>query len=812
MKLDKKKEPGILPANAALNRMEKSAYFTPLSFIIILFAFVIFFKDFIFSNQIFHSGDLVQAGFFFRSFFVNYFLSNGAVPQWDPYIFGGLPFVDAFHGDIFYPFSKLVFLDPLFKFLSYNLIFHIYLSGIFTYFCARQFRLSKIASLMSAIAYMFSAYLISLIAPFHDGKIFATSLFPLSILFLERGYEKKSFLNFSIYGVVVGVIILTSHAQMAYFALWANFLYTIFKLIFLYIKKKSITQIAHKGLLTVYGVLIGIMISAIQYYPGYYYTKNYSPRSEVKKGWEWATSWSLHEEEAFSLLIPEFAGANTTEARTFYWGKNAFKDNSETVGIVGLFLAIIGIIFYRKKEAYFFGGLAIFSLIYALGANTPFFKLFYNYVFMVKSLRAPSMIMFLFVFSIAILAGMGLQYLLEFVPGSSKRAKKALNYVIFGFPGLMLFLALIFSLAGRGALKLWCSLFYSDASTTMVQQGISKFDVAVMNLPAIQSGAWLGFLFVLIASLCVWLYTHKKAGIIVIIILLIIPIINSLRFNGRFISLFDPNPYLRTNSVVEYLKKDPTKFRVQDFTQNSRLNLAYHGIELVTGYHGNQLKWYDQLLGGPSQRNLPNPRLLNLVGAKYIIIPSNQRIPDGYFGADSVTVVQNFPGGQILRNDNAFPRVFLIDRVMLLENAEAIDNLVLRGKDDLRDIVYLEEQPDIVLPDSSQIGDSAWIESYETDSVVVATRTQNNNILVLTDNYYESWKVFVDGVPGRILRAYGSFRAVAIPAGTQQVMFKYESKRYRTGKTITMATLFYLALIFGYFSLRGIVPKFRARK
>jgi hypothetical protein len=244
MKLDKKKEPKEVPADIALKNIENTAYFTPLSFLVIALAFIILFRDFFFSNKIFHSGDLVQAGFFFRSFFVNFVLDNGVFPKWNPYIFGGLPFVDAFHGDIFYPFSKLIFIGPLFKMLCYNLLLHIYFSGIFTYFCARQFKLSKIASLMSAVAYMFSAYLISLIAPFHDGKIFVTSLFPLSILFLERGFENKSFFNFSIYGLVIGLIILTPHAQMAYFALWANAFYTIFKLVFLYIRTKSITQIA----------------------------------------------------------------------------------------------------------------------------------------------------------------------------------------------------------------------------------------------------------------------------------------------------------------------------------------------------------------------------------------------------------------------------------------------------------------------------------------------------------------------------------------------------------------------------------------
>ncbi|UCC79542.1 MAG: YfhO family protein [Candidatus Zixiibacteriota bacterium] len=808
MKKDRKDQ----PKRDKLSRFENSSYFIPVSFAVIFIAVVIQFREFIFSDKIFHSGDLINAGFFFRSFFESYGSNNWAMPKWNPYIFGGMPFVDAFHGDIFYPFSKLIFVGSIFKMLCWNLILHIYASGIFMYLCARQLKLSKIAALMSAIAYMFSPFLISLIAPLHDGKIFVTSLFPLTIFFLDRAFEKKTLLNFSIYGLVIGLIILTPHVQMAYFTLWANALYTVYKLIILYVQDRSIKKVASKGLLTVYAVVIGLMISAIQFYPGYIYTKKFSPRSEAKKGWQWATSWSLHEEEAFSLIIPEFAGTNTSKAQTYYWGKNPFKDNSETAGIVPLFLALLALVCYRRKESYFFGGLALFSLIYGLGANTPFFRLFYYLIPMVKSLRAPSMIMFLFAFSIAVLAGMGAQYLLDRKQKITKGKDKALKYIIFGFPGLLLLFAILFSMAGRPMLRLWTSLFYSDASATMVQRGISKFDLAIMNLPAIQAGAWFGFFFALIAAVCVWSLWKRKAGILVIIVLLLVPVINSLRFNSRFITVFDYKPYIRTNPVVNFLSKDKTKYRVHDFTQNNRLNLAYHGIELVTGYHGNQLKWYDQLLGGPSQRNITNPRLLNLVGTKYIILPPNQRIPDNYFGLNPVLKALDFSDGQLIRNDNAFPRVYLVDSVRVLSGSEQADNLVLNGNENLRNIVYLEEKPDLKIGGTDPDSDSAWIISYTPDSVLIGTNVRNNGILVLTDNYYDSWNVYIDGSPAKLLRAYGSFRAAAVPGGAKKVLFRYESERYKTGKAITMATMLYLVLVLGYFSLKGVVPKIKTRK
>jgi hypothetical protein len=99
----------------------------------------------------------------------------------------------------------------------------------------------------------------------------------------------------------------------------------------------------------VYAVAIGLMISAIQMYPGVLYTQEYSPRADTKRGWDWATSWSMHEEDAFSLLIPEFVGTNARGTDTYYWGKNAFKDNSDVVGTSAFFLALIGFLFYRRR-------------------------------------------------------------------------------------------------------------------------------------------------------------------------------------------------------------------------------------------------------------------------------------------------------------------------------------------------------------------------------------------------------------------------------------------------------------------------------
>ncbi len=797
----KSTKPAIRSSNGSFDP-ESSPYFAPIAFVILFAAMVILFHRFIFSDLMLWGSDTLQAGIFFRGMLVDYVKQFHSIPQWNPYIFGGMPFVDAFHGDIFYPFSFLKYFGSLFRMLGMILFWHIFFAGIFMYLAARQFKLSKIASLVAGASYMFAPLLVSWVSPGHDGKIFVTTLFPLTILFLDRGFNATTFFKavfeFTVLGGIIGVIILSPHAQMSYFTLWALALYTLFRMIVIFVKQKSVMPAIRPAVLAVYAVLIGLLISAIQFYPGYYYTTHDSPRAESgsKSGWDWATSWSLHEEEAFSLLIPEFSGTGVHDQtiKTYYWGKNYFKDNSESVCIVALFIACIGFFFARRKEAYFFGGLAIFTLLYALGATTPFFKLFYL-IPRVKSLRAPSMIMFLFSFSISLLAAMGLQAIMDHGREWKDKFAQKFNILLFGFPGLMFLIALLFSLNGKGMINLWASIFYSGAGSAIPGQQYTKLDLAYGNLGQIQVGAWFSFIFMAAAAVLIWLYRTEKIPAKALLIVVCLPVINGMRFDSRFVDSFDATKVWAPNPVTEFFTSHPGHYRVMNLGVLSEDLLPYFGVDVVVGYHGNQLRWYDDLLGGPAKSNQGNPRFLNLVGAKYILYGGQQEFPKDYFGDKPITTAASFGQVQILENDNAFPRAYLVDSFRVIPDIKTIHQLVLNGNDDLRKMVYLEEKPDLPISHDTSSADSVWIQDYQDDSVRIGVNVTSNKLLILADNYYRAWKVYVDGKPAPLLRAYGTFRAVAVPAGTKEVYFDYESEMYHVGKVVTLLTSGYVLLI-----------------
>jgi len=739
-----------------------------------------------------HGSDTLNAGVFFRHFYVEYVKARGMIPAWNPYIFGGLPFVDAFHGDIFYPLSILKFFGNFYRMLGLNLVIHIFLSGIFMYFAARQFKLSKISSAVAATGYMFSGYLVSLVAPGHDGKIFVTTLFPLTMLFLDRAFERKPILNITLLGLVLGVIILSPHPQLSYYTLWAVAFYGIFKLVNLFRETKAIVKLVKLSAMLIGAVIIGLFISAIQFYPGYIYTKNYSPRADTKRGYDWATSWAMGEEEAVSLIVPEFSGTNSGEGN-YYWGKNAFKDNSEYAGIIPLFLAMIGLFFARRKEAIFFGGLALFAFIYALGGTTPIFRIFYYLIPNVKSLRAPSTIMFIFLFSVSLLAGIGVQYLMDKSSSISAKIRKRLSIYLLAVPSVLLLFAFLFSAAGESMLSLYSSIFYSGIKSMAVGQGMTKWSLAVMNLPNIKAGFWIVFLFTGATAAAIWLFLSRKAGMVILLLIPFLSMVDGMRFDSRFIRTFDQRQQFSPNSLTDYIRNLPGKFRVLNLQAVSLDYLPFFGIEVVDGYHGNQLRWYDDLLGGPSLRHMANPYLLNLVGAKYILAPKSGSIRLDSFGKDSLKAERAFGQITLYRNDNALPRAFLVYKYEIIPDRKDISPRIISGQTDLSRTVFLEKTPPIEISSGDAVPPAVQIVSYADDSVIVECNTSANALLVLTDNYYRFWEAYVDGQKTEILRADGSFRAVPVKAGTKKVLFRYNRSGNGAAKAVTLLTLLFVA-------------------
>jgi hypothetical protein len=103
--------------------------------------------------------DQFIAGYAFREFGASYLKATGGFPQWNPYLFGGMPFVAAMHGDIFYPTFILRLLIPTDAAMTWSFILHLFLAGLFAFRFLRASGFSYHASLIGGAGYMMSGQL-----------------------------------------------------------------------------------------------------------------------------------------------------------------------------------------------------------------------------------------------------------------------------------------------------------------------------------------------------------------------------------------------------------------------------------------------------------------------------------------------------------------------------------------------------------------------------------------------------------------------------------------------------------------------------
>src|SRR5919205_3537661 len=170
--------------------------------------------------------DTIAAGIMFRKFFVEHVRALGRLPLWNPYLFGGVPTIEAGSGDILYPTSILHFILPLTSALAWKLILHVYLAGVFMYLAARAFGVRRYVALFAGSSYLLSANLVSLVWGGQDGKMYVIALFPAALWLLVTALNRRSWLRFLWLGVVAGLMVI-AHPQLAYYAYIALAAYAI---------------------------------------------------------------------------------------------------------------------------------------------------------------------------------------------------------------------------------------------------------------------------------------------------------------------------------------------------------------------------------------------------------------------------------------------------------------------------------------------------------------------------------------------------------------------------------------------------------
>ncbi|HKS07163.1 MAG TPA: YfhO family protein [Gemmatimonadaceae bacterium] len=747
-----------------------------------------------------HSDQYI-AGYAFRDYAAQSLRDGNGFPLWNPYLYGGMPYIDAMHGDIFYPTFLLRMLLPTDIAMTWGMILHFWLAGVAMYGFLRAHRLSFHASLIGGLAYMMSGQVAGLVSPGHDGKLFISALFPVTLLTLRHGMRDGRRWAWGALALVVGLGVLTPHPQLLQYLLLASGAYALWLAYFEGGDGAPTRRVATQRLgLALGAIAIGMAIGAIQFMPLAQYTP-WSPRSGGA-GWEHAISYSMPPEELVNWVIPQFSGMLDA-----YWGRNGIHLHSEYLGFPVLLLAAAA---FATKDAitrrfvWCCTGLLAVSVIWGLGGYVePFYRIIYAIVPGTKYFRAPSTIMFISAFAVAALAAVGVQRAL--VEGISKR------FLIVG-ASVLGFITLLGVTGG-----LTNGFEYAAMANPASPEGALQAMEA--NKPAVVAGAWRAAIFGAIALGLLYAVFARSAKNTVLATALAALVVADIWTVERYYWLFSPraSKVYATDAAIERIKSDSIPGRVfaiqlsREAAPNDPFlrgdGLMVQGVRHVTAYHGNELGRYQELYGGKGLQYNGVLERLGISGVfaqltnlrwMYTNLPS---LPKDYFprmgdGKPILGPVKNAVGTDVwlYQIDGDNPPAWVVPAMMKFPDATTLEYLTttdfpVKSVALFDTSAQVDAQQLTAIP--APLAIRARVTRYAPGSIDIEldAPAPARSALVVSENFYPGWTATVDGQPASTARADYVLIGVPLNAGARKIELRFADGAYQRGKIVTLVAL-----------------------
>ncbi len=723
-------------------------------------------------RQTFARGDFLGQYYPLRLFVAEQ-LGKGHFPLWDPYLYGGQPALADIQSAVLYPvnlLAALILRGAHFSVtsLEVQVILHFSLAACFTYLFVRRLTRSRFAGCVAALAYTFGGYMTSF--PVRQMTMLGVGVWlPLILLFLDVGLERVAgadrrralawLLPLVGAGLAFGFSILGGHPQTSLYVTYLVAAYLVFRLATIKLEptrwggRSNAWARLRLALPFLLVPLIGLAVAAVQLLPTLEFIK-YSTRSELDYA---SVSWGLPLQELVSLLYPGYSG-----------------NSPQYLGILPMILIAAALLLpTRFRDRAFWAGVAVVSLLLSFGGNTFLFNFFYVFVPGFASVRDQERVIFLFAFSLAVLAG-------------------------YGACGLA-------SLSRTGG----------RTGVDRLQRGVVRFTVALGVLTALflygwtkgQAGADHGGIFtstlhhhifalLLLGAAILWLAQRPSSdagrGLWKLAAIGLITL-NLFSVNWEF-HLHDlpAGGYFPQTSTVSFLKQviqsnpEPVRISSAGLLPGGSSAGAVYGFRDITGNSPLHLAAFDEF-----QTRMGEWRFWQLMNVRYVM---DKRDIDG----PGLRRLHQEGDVKVYEVTDPFPPAWVAHQVQLGQDDEQSFTLLNAPDVDLRRTAILAQPPD---PAPAPGEDSAvQVLEWTSDRQVVQADAATPGVLVFSEVFYPGWQATVDGRPAALLRADGILRAVALPSGSHRVEVRYAPLSLTLGYWISIVAAVgsILALVVGW--------------
>lgn len=663
------------------------------------------------------------------------------------------------------------------------LLIYYFLAGLFTFILLKGRGLSLEAGFFAALVFMLTPNLIAIGAFGHGSKLITSAFIPIVLVAAMRLLSRGGALSFGLLALAAGLQLLRAHVQIVYYTWMAVGLYC---LLFLFADSsnglKLPARVARVGFV-VLALVVALSLAAVLYLPVHDYSA-YSSRGGAEGGgleFGRATDWSFSPVEMMTFLVPSWLGFGGST----YWGSMPFTDYPNYMGILPLFLALVGVLSVRKREVLFFGLVAILSLLISFGKHLGFlYKLLYEELPYFNKFRVPVMILVLLQFSVAVLAAYGIEKLRRAREMARRSRLETVSlWIALGFAFVWL-VWIVF----RGSLGTWYTGLVMGSP-----RGLSQDAAAVCLSMVTRDVLIVGFIG-FVGFLSINLFLRRKLGILLLVsILSFLTIVDIWRVDTRiFGRMVGDRSSVTTESfrddVIDFLQKDTSLYRIlplgQGFTENK---YAGFGIASVGGYHAAKPALYEKFYDGVLKPGKITFGVLAALNVKYLIGP-------GYMPATDVFSLVHDGSEKIYQFNGVLPRAFLVDSVAVLANEDSVlAAMTTISFDPSKTALLLEPAPSKTV---TKEGSSVRIVSYGFNEIDIEASIARPCFMVLSELYYPDWKAEIDGSDGKIYRTDFLLRGLPLSPGNHVIKFFYDSRSMKRGLLLSVSALVVIVLSF----------------
>ncbi len=729
----------------------------------------------------------------------------GSLPLWDPYKLGGVPLLATAPGaGFFYPPSIIYYVVSPLRGFGVSACLHLFLAGMFMYFYLRSIQLDRISSMFGAISFQLSGYF--LVNLMWLVRVSVAAWAPLLFFSFEKYLREKRWGYAILLAFGVGMCILAGGFAVFAFIMLGLGLYCGLRFA-VTISKRGAREAMKSMAVVVAAIGLGVLLGAIQLIP-FYQASSFSERAY----------WSYEDlpdtgRSPLSLataLVPDIFG-NPVDSMWATWGKRPghyfgrdvpgnYAQPNIFAGVLPLLLGLWALAFRRNIYSLFFGAWAILSL--SLFLTLP--SLLYRMLFVTPVFRAgrSAEAKVGYAFALCVLAAWGFSSLVRETKYQSRSRMRKASEILLA--------------TGMAALVGVIGMAFVSGPIDAADEARGWY---LYNIPNFARMAAL----LLASALVLRLRVRERIGANLYSSFgIALVVVDLFYFGWKFNPPQRREELLFETDSIRFLRADGELLRIMRGTGGNRVlppnTPSIYGISDAQGYTSLMLNYYQDFLQliEPSTpqllRNVPSLRrvasfsskLLDLLNVKYILTSTEASEELARFDRLHEDIDLVYEGEiSIYENKDVLPRAFVVHEFKVLSDREDILAELTSEQFDPRSYVILEEEPPrtTTAVHPSGVDSTVRILDYTPSKVVIQVGAAGDAFLVLSDLYYEGWKVFVDGRNQKVYRADYVFRAVQLSGGQHTVEFVFDPLSFKIGLSIsavaltTMCTLFVFDLV-----------------